>query len=471
MHNPNWGVIGLGVMGTSLSRNLAQKGVPLALYNRRVEGVEENVAEKHCLTFPELKSALPFEDLNRFVDSLQAPRKIILMLPAGTATNSILKHLTPLLTKGDVVIEGGNSHFEDTEKRAKELADLGIHFLGMGVSGGEEGALTGPSLMVGGSESAYPLVSKELETIAAKNLKGEPCCAFLGAGGAGHFVKIVHNGIEYAEMQLLAEVFELAGSDARHDFIDLQKMFGEWLNTSSQSYLLEITHALLNYTEKGNPFINFIKDEASNKGTGAWATAAGANLGTNNSMMASALYARYNSSSKNEREKISKIFPRARKDEKISLEALKKAYDLSRLINHHQGFEMIREAALVYGWKINLSTIASLWSEGCIIKSDLMHSLIDIFKSNQTLLEYDPFIQKINAGLESWELTLESSLKQHIPTSSMSSAWHYFLAISQKQSSANLIQAQRDYFGAHGFKRTDSSDDTLHHGPWNTDKN
>jgi 6-phosphogluconate dehydrogenase len=470
-NKPNWGIIGLGVMGTSLSRNFARNGVPLALYNRHVKGIEEKIAEKHCSSFPELEAALPFEDLNLFVNALESPRKILLMLPAGLATDSILNQLKLLLTKGDVIIEGGNSHYEDTEKRAQEFASLGIHFLGMGVSGGEEGALKGPSLMLGGAEEAYPLVAEALESIAAKNSEGSPCCAYLGSGGAGHFVKMVHNGIEYAEMQLLAEAFELARANPQNNFTAIHKMLGAWQNTSSKSYLLEITHALLKFNENGGPFIDLIKDEASNKGTGAWATAAGAAIGNSNTLMAAALHARFTSSNKEAREKGAERFPRNTKNHEISLEAIKKAYDTSRLINHHQGFEMIRNAAQIYGWKINLSTIARLWSEGCIIKSDLMYSLIDLFKSNETLLEHKPFMDEINSSLAAWEQTLEGGLKLRIPLGCISSAWHYFLAITQKQSNANLIQAQRDYFGAHGFKRTDSKNEGLHHGPWATQKN
>ena len=471
MHKPNWGVIGLGVMGTSLSRSFAQKGVSLALFNRRLEGKEEKIAEKHCNKYPELKGALPFEDLSLFVNALQSPRKILLMLTAGAATDSVIDQLTPLLEKGDIIIEGGNSHFEDTQKRADKLEAAGIHFLGMGVSGGEEGALTGPSLMLGGAEKAYPLVAKELEMIAAKNEKGAPCCAYLGSGGAGHFIKMVHNGIEYAEMQLLAEVYEFVISDPNQDINTLQNMLGEWLKTSSKSYLLEITHALLGFSENENPFIELIKDEASNKGTGAWATATGAKLGTANSLMAAALHSRFTSSNKGIREQNAKTFQKQQRHQEISLEGLKKTYDLCRLINHHQGFEMIREAAQLYGWNINLSTITLLWSEGCIIKSDLMFSLIDHFKSKSSLFEMEPFIDQINTDIVAWEQLLEKGLKLRIPLNCISAAWHYFMSITQKQSSANLIQAQRDYFGAHGFLRTDSNDKTLQHGPWARKKN
>lgn len=470
-NKPNWGVIGLGVMGTGLSRNFAKKGIHLALYNRHIEGVEENIAEKHCQKYPELEKALPYEDLSLFIHAVEIPRKILLMLPAGVVIDSVLNQLTPLLSNGDIIIDGGNSHFEDTEKRVIEFAGIGIYFLGMGVSGGEEGALNGPSLMLGGDKHAYSLVSKELEIIAAKNSNGTPCCAYLGSGGAGHFVKMIHNGIEYAEMQLLAEVFELTQADPKHDLISIKKIFSKWQKTSSESYLLKVTLSVLNYTKKGHPFINLIKDEASNKGTGAWATASGAKLGNANSMMAAALYARFTSSDKVTREAMAKHFSKIKTNHAISLDALKKAYDVSRLINHHQGFEMIREASLIFGWKINLSSVALVWSEGCILKSTLMFSLIDIFKSNKKILEFSPFIREINSGMQAWEETLDSGIKHRIPLGCFSSAWNYFLAITQKQSNANLIQAQRDYFGAHGFKRTDIKNEVLHHGPWSSKKN
>ena len=470
INQATWGIVGLGVMGTSLSRNFANKGISLSLYNREVKGSEEGVALSHTKQYSELKNALPFHSLPCFVESIKNPRKILLMLPAGSPTDTVIEKLIPLLTQGDVIIEGGNSHFKDTEKRAKQLSAAGIHFLGMGVSGGEEGALKGPALMIGGVKEAYMLVKNDLSAIAAKNSKGVPCCDFVGSGGAGHFVKMVHNGIEYAEMQLLAEVVSLALSDQSNSIKTIQKMLQDWQKTKSESYLLDITASLLGFQESGRPFIDLIKDEASNKGTGAWATAEGAELGSANSLMASALYARFTSSNKKQRSLLSKTFKGKPTSTSLSLSALKVSYDLSRIINHHQGFEMIREAAIKNNWKIELATIASLWSEGCIIKSRLMDTLVDVLKSNDSLLNAAAFMEFFNNGIASWEISITTAIQKHIPFSCHNAAWNYFLAITQENSNANIIQAQRDFFGAHGFERKDKNHDKKYHGPW-ADKN
>ena len=470
INKTNWGIVGLGIMGTSLSRNFANKGTSLSLYNREVKGSEEGVALSHTKQYSELKNALPFNSLPSFVESIKNPRKILLMLPAGSPTDTVIEKLIPLLTQGDVIIEGGNSHFKDTEKRAKQLSAAGIHFLGMGVSGGEEGALKGPALMIGGVKEAYMLVKNDLSAIAAKNSKGVPCCDFVGSGGAGHFVKMVHNGIEYAEMQLLAEVVSLALSDQSNSIKTIQKMLQDWQKTKSESYLLDITASLLGFHESGRPFIDLIKDEASNKGTGAWATAEGAELGSPNSLMASALHARFTSSNKKQRSLLSKTFKGKPTSTSLSLSALKVSYDLSRIINHHQGFEMIREAAIKNNWKIKLATIASLWSEGCIIKSRLMDTLVDVLKANDTLLNAAVFIEFFNNGIASWEISITTAIQKRIPFSCHNAAWNYFLAITQENSNANIIQAQRDFFGAHGFERKDKKHHKKYHGPW-ADKN
>ena len=470
INQATWGIVGLGIMGTSLSRNFANKGTSLSLYNREVKGSEEGVALSHTKQYSELKNALPFNSLPSFVESIKNPRKILLMLPAGSPTDTVIEKLIPLLTQGDVIIEGGNSHFKDTEKRAKQLSAAGIYFLGMGVSGGEEGALKGPALMIGGVKEAYMLVKNDLSAIAAKNSKGVPCCDFVGSGGAGHFVKMVHNGIEYAEMQLLAEVVSLALSDQSNSIKTIQKMLQDWQKTKSESYLLDITASLLGFHESGRPFIDLIKDEASNKGTGAWATAEGAELGSANSLMASALHARFTSSNKKQRSLLSKTFKGKPTSTSLSLSALKVSYDLSRIINHHQGFEMIREAAIKNNWKIKLATIASLWSEGCIIKSRLMDTLVDVLKANDTLLNAAAFIEFFNNGIASWEISITTAIQKRIPFSCHNAAWNYFLAITQENSNANIIQAQRDFFGAHGFERKDKNHDKKYHGPW-ADKN
>ena len=461
-----WGVAGMGVMGTSLSRNFAQKKIPLALYNRRIEGTEEEVALKKKQQFPELNQALAFEELKGFVAALALPRKILIMLPAGQPTTQFLEQLIPLLSEGDVVVDGGNAHFQETEARAKNLRTQGILFIGMGVSGGEEGALKGPSLMVGGDQKAYDIVQADLFKIAAKNKNEAPCCAYFGTGGAGHFVKMVHNGIEYAEMQLLAEMVALGKSSLSYE--QLQKTLCRWNTTESKSYLLEITAALLEYKERATPFVEFIQDSASNKGTGAWATAAATQLGYPNTLMAAALHARYLSFFKKQRQQYGQRFGGPKSSITVSAEQLKKAYDLSRWVNHHQGFEMLRLAATHYNWSLNLSQVAAVWAAGCIIKSDLMDACIPLLANEPSLLDSKEFSQLITDNKEAWKQTLQQAVAYEIPIPCLQSAWSYFVGIKTEHSSANIIQAQRDYFGAHGFLRNDRESEDLQHGPWST---
>jgi len=461
-----WGIAGMGVMGTSLSRNFSKKEISLALFNRRVEGREEGVALKKKQLYSELNRTQAFEELKDFVYSIERPRKIFIMLPAGVATSHFLEQLIPLLSKGDIVIDGGNAHYKETEKRAKKLADEGILFLGVGVSGGEEGALKGPSLMVGGDHTAYEIVKEDLYKIAAKNSNKIPCCAYFGTGGAGHFVKMVHNGIEYAEMQLLAELYALASCTMSHD--EIQKTLSQWSATKSKSYLLEITASLLKFREDKTPFIELIQDQASNKGTGAWATASATELGYPNSLMAAALHARFLSFFKKERTQFSEHFDKPRSTINISSSLLKNAYDLSRWVNHHQGFEMLTLAAKEYKWSLNLSQVASVWAEGCIIKSDLMDDCIKLLQDNTMLLLSEDFKQLFTNGKENWKELLQQAVANEIPTPCMQSAWTYFAALKTQNSSANIIQAQRDYFGAHGFLRTDNDRQDLVHGPWSS---
>jgi 6-phosphogluconate dehydrogenase len=461
-----WGIAGMGVMGTSLSRNFSQKEISLALFNRRVEGKEEDVALKKKQLYSELNRTQAFEELKDFVSAIERPRKIFIMLPAGVATSHFLEQLIPLLSKGDIVIDGGNAHYKETEKRAKRLKDEGILFLGVGVSGGEEGALKGPSLMVGGDYTAYEIVKEDLFKIAAKNSNKIPCCAYFGTGGAGHFVKMVHNGIEYAEMQLLAELYALASCTMSHD--EIQKTLSHWSATKSKSYLLEITASLLKFREDKTPFIELIQDQASNKGTGAWATASATELGYPNSLMAAALHARFLSFFKKERTQFSEHFDKPRSTVNISSSLLKNAYDLSRWINHHQGFEMLTLAAKEYKWSLNLSQVASVWAEGCIIKSDLMDDCIKLLQDNTMLLLSEDFKQLFTNGKENWKELLQQAVANEIPTPCMQSAWTYFAALKTQNSSANIIQAQRDYFGAHGFLRTDNDSQDLEHGPWSS---
>ena len=427
----SWGIMGMGVMGKNLSRNFANNGISLALYNRHVKGIEEHVAFKLTQKYQELNSALYFESIDCFVAAIKRPRKILIMLPSGPILYEIINELIPLLSENDIIIDGGNSHFEDTGKRAIYLAKKKIRFLGVGISGGESGALIGPSLMVGGDPDAYELVANDLEKIAAKDIKGKSCCNYFGTGGVGHYIKMIHNGIEYVEMQLIAEVFEIYLSNSDFDIHDIYDLFKRWQESSSESYLLGISAEILSYKLGEQPFINYILDKSSNKGTGAWATANGALIGSTNSLMSAALNARFTSSFKSTRKKLSGKYKNFTSDNNMPVPNLKKTYDICRWINHHQGFEMIRQAGHYYGWDIDLSKVAGVWSEGCIIKSRLIDQLKLIFKDNGSIMEIEAFEKLAAEGQKEWRDVLSYSVKKGIPIPCITNAWSYFLAITQ----------------------------------------
>jgi len=461
-----WGIVGMGSMGINLSRNFASNGYSLALYNRYVKGKEEQIALKQKKKFPELKDALAFESLANFVSSIKRPRKIIILITAGSALKVFLKRLVPLLSEGDIIIDGGNSHYKETEKVNSQLNKKNIHFLGMGISGGDKGALKGPSLMLGGDKEAYKFVAKDLENVSAKRVDGRPCCAYLGNLGAGHFVKMIHNGIEYAEMQLIAEIFSLMMETFEGKIIYVQKELKSWQKSSCESYLLAITSEILKYKDENGLFINKIIDTASAKGTGAWASESGISMGYPNSLMIAALQARFTSKMKTKRENLSKIITLKKEDATISIKKLKIIYDICRLINHHQGFEMIKNSNQIYGWNSDLQLIAHLWSEGSIIKSGLMKKLEKEFKFKTSILEMDIFKKYILEAETNWNSVLNYAAAKLIPIPCISSAWNFLISITQEKSSGNIIQAQRDYFGAHGIMTLNNKEVEIINGPW-----
>jgi 6-phosphogluconate dehydrogenase len=373
------GLLGLGVMGKSLCRNLAKKGFAISMYNRHVKGIEENVAVDFKKQSNKLSTTLPFDELQSFVNSLQKPRKIMLMVNAGKTIDKVINSLEPYLSEGDILIDGGNSHYKDTQIREEYLKSQHIHFMGVGISGGEQGALKGPSIMPGGSETAYSIAQEYLEAIAAKDGNNLPCCSYLGKEGSGHFVKMVHNGIEYVEMQLLAEVFgifEYMGYNPD----EIANIFESWKITAN-SYLLSITIDILRKKEGNDWLIHKIMDKAGNKGTGNWATMATAEFGVPSTLIANALFARYISSFKEERVEMSKKYNDNKNSPlSISNKDILKAYQLARIINHHQGFKLIDEVSNSNNWELNLAEIARIWTNGCIIKSAFMETLVDILK-------------------------------------------------------------------------------------------
>ncbi|MEN8125293.1 MAG: decarboxylating NADP(+)-dependent phosphogluconate dehydrogenase [Bacteroidota bacterium] len=470
LNKSEFGIIGLGVMGKSLSRNLASKGFTISIYNRHVLGLEESVALNFIKEFSELSDAMPFDNLRDFVNSLQRPRKIMLMVNAGEIIDLIIKKLIPYLSENDTIIDGGNSYYKDTHRRVGFLKKKNIHFLGAGISGGEEGALNGPSIMPGGDKTAYKIVKPFLEAIAAKDVKGNPCCNYMGKAGSGHFIKMIHNGIEYVEMQLLAEAYQILRSSGKNPD-QIATILSSW-KSEVDSYLLEITIDILKRKEGNKWLIDEILDKAGNKGTGNWATITTAELGVPSTLITSALFARYLSSYKEERIKINKEYISESKiKSNIDIEDLLKAYQLARLINHHQGFKLIYEASNSYGWELNLSEIARIWTNGCIIRSSLMSELSNVLEETNNIFFNKKIKSQIKELRPSLNKVVSQSILSQVPIPNLSEAVNFLNGYSEANSSANLIQAQRDYFGAHTYQRINDPSGKFYHTNWKSKSN
>lgn len=460
------GLIGLGVMGKSLSRNFANHGVNLSLYNRHVKGKEENVAIDFIQSFPELSSAAGYEDIREFVASLEVPRKIFMMISAGNAVDSTIDSLIPLLDKGDLIIDGGNSHYKLTQSRNDKLHNHGIYFIGTGVSGGEEGALKGPSIMPGGEPEAYQLIQKELESIAAKDKDGQPCCGHIGKGGAGHFVKMVHNGIEYAEMQLIAEVYGILKNGSSLSNQAISDIFESWLDTDVSSYLLEITVQILRKKEGDQDLIDIILDKAGNKGTGSWTTIAACELGVPSPTLTAALFARYQSAFKSERAKAESIYHLGSSNEQVDQESLFNAYKIARIINHHQGIHLILAASEMHHWEINIAEVARIWTNGCIIRSHFMEDLKLLLKEEVVVLQHPKVVKEIKSNLKDLRNVIGKISAAGISIPCLQASLSYIETYTKEQSTANIIQGQRDYFGAHRYQRKDDASGETYHTEW-----
>jgi len=460
------GLLGLGVMGKALARNFAKQGTTLSLFNRRVEGVEEAVAEHFISEYEELKQARGFEDIPSFIASLNQPRIVFLMISAGDIIDTVLDQLLPHLSPGDILIDGGNSHYNDTERRIQMLAEKQIHFLGVGVSGGEEGAMHGPSIMPGGSEEAYNKVAPLLKQIAAKDITKNACCTYVGNGGSGHFIKTIHNGIEYAEMQLIAEVYGILRFELHYDFPQLIEVLSEWNAGHLKSYLLGATIAILKQKEGDKYILDLILDKAKQKGTGGWSTAAAMELGQPFDTIAAAVMARNISAQKTNRSTASSIY-KLNKTKALapSVDDIKCAYAIARIVNHGIGFETMRTASETYQWNLKLNEIARIWTNGCIIRSQLMEELIGYLKADKHLLFAPEVIKMISEHYSALTEVVTFGLKagQGIPV--LSAALNYLNAFTTESSTANMIQAQRDFFGAHTYERTDK--EGIFHTIWN----
>lgn len=459
-----FGVFGLGVMGSAISSNLISKGISVSVYNRS-DGEEAGVVTAFMNRHKNVESLLGFTELADFVNSLERPRKILLMIKAGRVVDLVLNDLIPLLSEGDVVIDGGNSHYLNTVKRQSLAAKNGIDFIGAGISGGEEGARKGPSLMPGGNIDAYRKVGDILESIAAKDDNNDPCCAFIGPEGSGHFVKMVHNGIEYVEMQLLAEIYGMLSRSMDNE--EIANLFEIWNQGELGSYLLEITVAILRKKEGDGYLLDQILDKAGNKGTGSWSSKAAFDLGVPNTMMAQSVFSRYISSFKAERIELAKnVDSSARDGLHFDLNKLKNAYQFARLINHQQGFQLMQKASQEFGWELEFSTIARIWSNGCIIKSELIKELKQKFKEQQNLFEFDDVKDMLLSAEADVSELLKSGIEQRFSLHCFSAAYHYWIDMTTTSLPANLIQAQRDFFGAHTYQRIDSDSDEFFHSQW-----
>ena len=466
MNTSEFGLFGLGVMGKSLCRNLANNGFKISMFNRHVDGVEVDVAKNFKAEYSELSQAKAFDDIAAFVNSLQQPRRIMLMVNAGKTIDYVIEDLLPYLSENDIIIDGGNSNYKKTKERNTYLKTKGIHFIGTGVSGGEEGALKGPSIMPSGDKEAYKNVAQFLETISAKDKNGLPCCTYVGPEGSGQFIKMVHNGVEYVEMQLLAEVATILESLGQNPD-DIANTFDSWKATAN-SYLLEITATIFRKKEGDDWLVNKILDKAGNKGTGNWTTIASAELGVPSTLIASALFSRYISFYKEERVQLSKNFENSNTSElNVTTNDILEAYQFARIINHYQGFKLISEASNKFEWHLNLSEIARIWTNGCIIRSTLMEDLVAVFKHTTNILTNPELINTVNNYKSSAKKVVSQCIFNDVTTPALAEAIQFLNGITTKYASANIIQAQRDYFGAHTYQRLEDDSGKSYHSNWN----
>lgn len=466
----NIGVIGLAVMGSNLARNLASKPQNVvSIYNRTFAKTQELIAEHPEAGF------IPCKTIDDFVASLASPKTAIIMVQAGTATDAVIQQLKERFSEGDIIIDGGNAHFQDTIDREKRIASSGIHFVGVGISGGEEGALNGPSIMPGGSEQAYATLEPIFSSIAAV-AENEPCVTHVGSDGAGHFVKMVHNGIEYADMQLIAEAYDLLRSLSRLEPSRIADIFSTWNTSVLKSYLIEITAEVLRHTDQktNKPFIDVVLDQAGSKGTGMWTAQTALSLDVPVSGIAEAVFAR-SLSSKSEHRKIvrsfsSKPHPLPAVDESF-IEDVAQALYASKIIAYAQGFDVISAGAKQYNWNINNAQVSNIWRGGCIIRAQFLNRISEAYEENPnltTLLEAPYFEQAIRTAQEAWRRVVVTATQAAIPIPGFASALSYFDALSATSLPTALVQGQRDFFGSHTYKRVDATGSF--HTLWSDDR-
>ncbi|CAM3653158.1 NADP-dependent phosphogluconate dehydrogenase [Marinicrinis lubricantis] len=460
------GVIGLAVMGKNLALNIESRGFSVAVYNRSEQKTKE-MMEEH----PD-KNLFPAYTLEQFVESLEKPRKILIMVKAGGPTDATIEQLVPLLDEGDIIIDGGNALFTDTQRRSKELEAKGFRFIGTGVSGGEEGALKGPAIMPGGQESAYKLVEPILTAISAK-VNGDPCCTYIGPDGAGHYVKMVHNGIEYGDMQLITEAYHLLSSVLGLNTDELHEIFAEWNKGELDSYLIEITADIFTKKdpETGKPMVDVILDTAGQKGTGKWTSQSALDLGVPLSIITESVFSRCLSAMKEERVAASKVLsgPETKPfsgDKKQFIEQVRRALFASKICSYAQGFAQMRAASEEYNWDLKYGNIAMIFRGGCIIRAQFLQNIKDAYDRNPELknLLLDSYFKGVVENYQSaWRQVVSTAVEYGIPVPAFASALAYYDSYRTERLPANLLQAQRDYFGAHTFQRVDK-EGTFHFG-------
>ena len=469
MKKADIGLIGLAVMGENLVVNMESKGFTVAVYNRTVEKVDNFTSHR-----AKGKNIIGCHSLAELKDALSTPRKVMLMVKAGQPVDDYIEQLLSVLEPGDVIIDGGNSHFPDTTRRTQYVESKGLLYIGTGVSGGEEGALHGPSMMPGGSKAAWPLVKPIFQAICAKVEDGSPCCDWVGENGAGHFVKMVHNGIEYGDMQLICEAYHLMRDVLDMTCDEMHEVFAEWNKGELDSYLVEITRDILAFKDTdGSPIVEKILDTAGQKGTGKWTGIAALDEGVPLTLIGEAVFSRCLSAMKDERVLASDAFPHEKipfsGDKKAFVEQIRQALFASKIISYAQGYTLMRAAAKTYGWNLNYGGIALMWRGGCIIRSVFLGKIKDAYDQNPALtnLLLDPyFAETISSLVPAWRSVCMNAIAYGVPAPAMTAALTYFDGYTTKRLPANLLQAQRDYFGAHTYERIDEPRGKFFHTNW-----
>lgn len=469
MKKADIGLVGLAVMGENLVLNMESHGYTVAVFNRTVDKVDQFVNGR-----AKGKNIIGTRSIQELVQSLASPRKVMLMVKAGKPVDEFIELLLPHLEKGDIIIDGGNSHFPDSIRRTKYLEEKGLMFIGTGVSGGEEGALNGPSIMPGGSPAAWPHVKPIFQSIAAKVADGTPCCDWVGKDGAGHFVKMVHNGIEYGDMQLICEAYQIMKELLGMNADEMHKVFTKWNEGILDSYLIEITRDILAYKDTdGSPLVEKILDTAGQKGTGKWTSVVSLDLGIPLTLISEAVYGRCLSAIKEERVAASKVLAGPtiafKGDKEAFLKDLELALYASKIVSYAQGFTLLREAAKEFAWDLNYGSIALMWRGGCIIRSAFLGKINDAFNTNPTLanLLLDPFFKiKVDEAQPAWRRVVAAAITHGVWVPAFSTALNYFDGYRNARLPANLLQAQRDYFGAHQYERIDKPRGEFFHTNW-----